>query len=149
MSKADEMNQKAKQYEEITAQGLARIAGVSLSSVYKLAKKMNRLPTVEEIQSVPMGRPRKYKAPIRYAAIAWKVQGCIVALFGIEPFHEGPKIQRIGDQIIETKEAYEELTAFEMAWERVPNEIRKQAETMTGYDLEEVRIDQIKIDINE
>lgn len=133
----------------MTAKEIAQAAGVSAATVYKRAKQLGRLPTVEEIKEIPHGRPIKYQAPLRYAAIAWRVQGCVVALFGIEPFHEGPATQRIGDQIIETKEAYEKITAFEMAWERVPDEIRKQAETITGYSLEEVQIDKIKIAIPE
>ena len=39
---------------------IAYRAGVSVTTVYKKAAKLGRLPTVEEAKPKPGGRPRKY-----------------------------------------------------------------------------------------
>ena len=43
-------------------QELARITKRSPSQIYYLAKKLGRLPTLEEIVSVKVGRPRKRRS---------------------------------------------------------------------------------------
>jgi predicted ArsR family transcriptional regulator len=50
--------------EEMTVQELAEKANVTERRVYQLAKKLNRLPTVEEIEARKgkRGRPKKYKS---------------------------------------------------------------------------------------
>jgi predicted transcriptional regulator len=47
----------------MTVKELAKKANVTERRVYQLAKKLNRLPTVEEIQAREgkRGRPKKYK----------------------------------------------------------------------------------------
>ena len=49
--------------EKMTVQELAEKANVTERRVYQLAKKLGRLPTVEEIESRKgkRGRPKKYK----------------------------------------------------------------------------------------
>lgn len=43
-------------------QTLAAQAGVSIATVYNYAKRLGRLPTVEELKTgVKIGRPTKYK----------------------------------------------------------------------------------------
>lgn len=44
----------------LTAVEIAYRAGVSVTTVYKKAAKLGRLPTVEEAKPKPGGRPRKY-----------------------------------------------------------------------------------------
>ena len=39
---------------------LANASGKSEMSIYNLAKKLNRLPTLDEVMSVKRGRPKKY-----------------------------------------------------------------------------------------
>ena len=39
---------------------LAKEAGVSVATVYKHAKRLGRLPTLEELKNTKTGRPRKY-----------------------------------------------------------------------------------------
>lgn len=43
-----------------SAADIAKKAGVSLATVYNRAKKLRRLPTVEEAKMRESGRPRKY-----------------------------------------------------------------------------------------
>ena len=52
-----------KKGEEMTVQELAEKANVTERRVYQIAKKLGRLPTVEEIESRKgkRGRPQKYK----------------------------------------------------------------------------------------
>lgn len=45
----------------MTIQEIAREAGVTTATVYRKAKKLSRLPTVEEAKKKNSGRPRKYK----------------------------------------------------------------------------------------
>ena len=40
---------------------LVAITGKSKSVIYALAKKLGRLPTIEEVINRPNGRPKKYK----------------------------------------------------------------------------------------
>jgi predicted transcriptional regulator len=49
--------------EEMTVQELAEKANVTERRVYQIAKKLGRLPTIEEIESRKgkRGRPKKYK----------------------------------------------------------------------------------------
>lgn len=49
--------------EEMTVQEIAEKANVTERRVYQLAKKLGRLPTVEEIESRKgkRGRPKKYE----------------------------------------------------------------------------------------
>lgn len=42
-------------------QELMKLTGRSKTTIYKLASKLGRLPTVEEVLNRPNGRPRKYK----------------------------------------------------------------------------------------
>lgn len=42
-------------------QELMKITGRSKTTIYKLAAKLGRLPTVEEVLNRPNGRPRKYQ----------------------------------------------------------------------------------------
>ena len=42
------------------AEEIALNTNKSIQSIYKLANKLNRLPTEEEVLAVKMGRPRKY-----------------------------------------------------------------------------------------
>lgn len=44
----------------LTAVEIAYRAGVSVTTVYKKAAKLGRLPTVEEAKRKPAGRPRTY-----------------------------------------------------------------------------------------
>lgn len=48
--------------EPMTVRQLADLSGKSISTVYRLARKLSRLPTVEELQAPRQktGRPRKY-----------------------------------------------------------------------------------------
>lgn len=39
---------------------LARLTGKSSTVIYKLAKRLGRLPTIPEINNRKNGRPRKY-----------------------------------------------------------------------------------------
>lgn len=49
------------QKEENKIEELMRLSGKCKATVYRLAKKFGRLPTVEELKSQkPTGRPRKY-----------------------------------------------------------------------------------------
>ena len=45
----------------MTIKELAEATGKSVNTIYYHARKLDRLPTVEEIKAVKMGRPRKYK----------------------------------------------------------------------------------------
>lgn len=43
---------------------IAEKSGKSTATIYNYAKRLGRLPTVEEAKKgVPMGRPPKYKSP--------------------------------------------------------------------------------------
>ena len=55
--------QKSIKEKQMTPKELANKTNVSLARVYQLAKKFNRLPTVEEIleKKGKVGRPAKYK----------------------------------------------------------------------------------------
>lgn len=45
----------------MTAQELAKATGKCVGTVYYHARKLDRLPTVEELNAVKRGRKRKYK----------------------------------------------------------------------------------------
>lgn len=45
---------------EFTAAELAEIGGKTVQSVYNLARKLDRLPTPDELKAVRRGAPRKY-----------------------------------------------------------------------------------------
>ena len=47
--------------KKMTIAELAAASGKSKTAVYNLAKKLGRLPTLEEVQSVKRGAPVKYK----------------------------------------------------------------------------------------
>lgn len=54
----DELNTEKK---SMTVAELARLSGKATATVYKYAKRLGRLPTLEELAAPPkMGRPRKY-----------------------------------------------------------------------------------------
>lgn len=44
-----------------SAKELAKITGRTTTIIYRLTKKLGRLPTVEEIVARKNGRPRKWK----------------------------------------------------------------------------------------
>ena len=44
----------------MTIKELAKESGKTEMSIYNLAKKLNRIPTLEEVISVKRGRPKKY-----------------------------------------------------------------------------------------
>ena len=46
--------------EDYTIKELANKTGKSEQSIYALARKLNRKPTLEEVESVKKGRPKKY-----------------------------------------------------------------------------------------
>lgn len=46
--------------EERTVQLLSEESGKSKTTIYNLAKKLGRLPTVEELNNQKKGRPKKY-----------------------------------------------------------------------------------------
>ncbi len=52
---------KYKDKNSLSANELAVITGRSRNAIYKLAKKLGRLPTIEEIVNRPNHRPPKYK----------------------------------------------------------------------------------------
>lgn len=45
----------------MTIQEVAEQTGKTTATIYRLAKKLGRIPTVEEVKNVKMGRPSKYK----------------------------------------------------------------------------------------
>lgn len=45
----------------MTIKELASVSGKTQMSVYNLAKKLGRIPTLDEVVSVKRGRPKKYK----------------------------------------------------------------------------------------
>lgn len=48
----------------MTAREIAEKSGKTVTTIYNYAKKLGRLPTVEEAKKgVPIGRPPKYKSP--------------------------------------------------------------------------------------
>lgn len=44
----------------MNAEELAKTIGKNVRSVYRLAKKLGRLPTVAELKAVKRGAPKKY-----------------------------------------------------------------------------------------
>lgn len=44
----------------MTIDELVEKTGKSKVTVYKVAKRLGRIPTVEEVMNRPVGRPRKY-----------------------------------------------------------------------------------------
>ena len=46
--------------KKYTVEDLARITNRSKSAIYRLAKRLGRLPTIEEIEKRKTGRPNKY-----------------------------------------------------------------------------------------
>lgn len=44
----------------MTVKELVKITGKSKSSIYNLAKKLGRIPTIEEINAQKVGRPPKH-----------------------------------------------------------------------------------------
>ena len=44
----------------MTVDELVKETGKSRVTIYKVAKRLGRLPSVEEIMNRPVGRPRKY-----------------------------------------------------------------------------------------
>ena len=47
--------------QPMNAEELAKTVGKNVRSVYRLAKKLGRLPTVAELKAVKRGAPKKYK----------------------------------------------------------------------------------------
>lgn len=47
--------------DNVTINELARISGKSKSTIYHQAKKLGRIPTLEEVLFIKKGRPQKYK----------------------------------------------------------------------------------------
>lgn len=45
----------------MTAQELATLAKVSVTTVYKRAKELGRLPTLDELKKRKHGRPQKWR----------------------------------------------------------------------------------------
>lgn len=45
----------------MTVDELAKATGKSKVTIYKVARKLGRLPTVDEVLNRKVGRPRKYK----------------------------------------------------------------------------------------
>ena len=45
----------------MTVNELCKMTGKSRVAIYNLARKLGRMPTIEEILSQKIGRPRKYK----------------------------------------------------------------------------------------
>lgn len=45
----------------MTVEELAKATGKSKVTIYKVARRLGRLPTVEEVLNRKVGRPRKYK----------------------------------------------------------------------------------------
>ena len=54
------LNAKSDEVKEQSVQYLSEKSGKSKTCIYDLAKKLGRLPTVEELNSQKKGRPRKY-----------------------------------------------------------------------------------------
>ena len=48
------------QNKTLTVKELVEITGKKKSTIYNLAKQLGRLPTVEEVNAVKIGRPKKY-----------------------------------------------------------------------------------------
>ena len=46
--------------ENLSVKELAEKTGRSTQVIYRLIKRLGRVPTVEEIKNRPTGRPRKY-----------------------------------------------------------------------------------------
>lgn len=46
----------------MTVQELSKLSGKCPATVYRLAKKLGRLPTLEELNNQKKGRPIKYKS---------------------------------------------------------------------------------------
>ena len=44
----------------MTVDELVKITGKSKVTVYKVARRLGRIPTVEEVMNRPVGRPKKY-----------------------------------------------------------------------------------------
>lgn len=44
----------------VTAKELAQVCGRSKVTIYKLAKRLGRLPTIDEVLNRKCGRPQKY-----------------------------------------------------------------------------------------
>lgn len=51
---------KMESEKKYTVEDLARITNRSKSAIYRLAKRLGRLPTIEEIETRKTGRPNKY-----------------------------------------------------------------------------------------
>lgn len=51
---------KMESEKKYTVEDLARITNRSKSAIYRLAKRLGRLPTIEEIENRKTGRPNKY-----------------------------------------------------------------------------------------
>lgn len=51
---------KEVQSSELSVQYLAEKSGKSKPTIYNLARKLGRLPTLEELNNQKQGRPRKY-----------------------------------------------------------------------------------------
>lgn len=54
------LEEKRAPNEEKSVQSLAEKSGKSVPAVYNLARKLGRLPTVEELKNQKIGRPKKY-----------------------------------------------------------------------------------------
>lgn len=50
----------AENKENLSVKELAEKTGRSTQVIYRLIKKLGRVPTIEEINNRPNGRPRKY-----------------------------------------------------------------------------------------
>lgn len=46
--------------KKLTVEELAAATGKCTGTIYRIAKILGRLPTVEEVRAIKNGRPRKY-----------------------------------------------------------------------------------------
>ena len=60
MEKKKNNNYSLNENESIAPKELARLANCSLATVYNIAKKLGRLPTLEELAPKKPGRKKKY-----------------------------------------------------------------------------------------
>lgn len=117
----------------MTAKEIAQAAGVSTATVYKRAKQLGRLPTVEEVKNARNGRPKKYteykkkaytelqsmgghpgdgERWLRYAAVALYENGILTNIYGIHAY-----VYYFFDP---TRTKEEKNKAIEYAWSDVP-----------------------------
>lgn len=72
----------------MTVKEIAQAAGVSEATVYKRAKQLGRMPTVEEVKERKNGRPCKYEFPVIQGviAIAEMRKGIILNIMSTFPY---------------------------------------------------------------